>query len=74
MSKPIAPHVIEAHKAASRRCISMEVPGHLIYRSDQFLWQFVPALDSLDLIEELDKLATPDRLNRATLTLQPEKP
>lgn len=72
MSKPIAPHVFEAHEAASRRRTNLEVPGHLIYRSDLFLWQFVPALDSPDLIEELDKLASPDRLNRATVTLQPE--
>lgn len=72
MSKPIAPHVFAAHEAASRRRSNLEVPGHLIYRSDLFLWQFVPALDSPDPIEELDKLASPDRLNRATVTLQSE--
>jgi hypothetical protein len=72
MSKPIALHVFEAHEAASRRRTCLEVPGHLVYRSDHFLWQFVPALDSPDLIDELDKLATPDRLNRATITVKLE--
>jgi hypothetical protein len=72
MTKEIAPHVFAAHTAASRRLSCLEVPGHLVYRSDLFLWQFVPALDSPDLIDELDKLATPDRLNRATMTVKPE--
>jgi hypothetical protein len=72
MSREIAPHVLAAHEAACRRSTNIEIPGYLIWRSDVLLWQFVPNLEFSSEIAELDKLASSDRLQHATLTLKPE--